>query len=132
MTILEAVGAYLDDNSLGTLGTDLFLAVMPDGPDVMTCVYETGGGVPDQTMGPAAWAIDRPSFQILCRAGQGDYPVARDAAKAIRELLGAVIEQDLSGIHVMRILPSGGMLPMGEDPKGRPLVSINFDAMVLP
>ena len=132
MTILETVGWYLDDQNLGTLGTDLFLAVMPDSPDVMTCVYETGGGVPDQVMGPSAWVIDRPSFQVLCRAGQGDYPTARDAAAAIRALLGAVIEQDVNGTHVMRILPSGGLLALGEDPLGRPVVSLNFDVMMLP
>ena len=132
MTILEAVGTYLAANGHGTLGTNLFLAVMPDEPDVMTCVYETGGGAPDQTMGSAAWAIDRPTLQILCRAGRGDYPVARDEAASIRALLGAVTEQTLSGINVMRISPSGGILPIGEDPLGRPVVSINFDCMVRP
>lgn len=132
MTILEAVGDYLAANGHGTLGTDLFLAVMPDEPDVMRCVYETGGGAPDQTMGPAAWAIDRPSLQVLCRAGRGDYPVARDEAEAIRLLLGAVVEQTLSGINVMRIAPSGGILPVGEDALGRPVVSINFECMVRP
>ena len=132
MTILEAVGTHLASNALGTLGTNLFLAVMPDSPDVMTCVYETGGSSPDQVMGSSAWAIDRPSLQVITRAGQGDYPVARDAAAAIRLLLSAVVEQTLSGVHVMRILPSGGLLPLGEDAQGRPMVSFNFDCMVLP
>ena len=132
MTILEAVGTYLQSNGHGTLGTNLFLAVMPDDPDVMTCVYETGGNPTVQVMGPSAWAIDRPTLQVLCRAGVGDYPVARDAAAAIRALLAAVTEQTLSGINVMRILPSGGLLPMGEDPLGRPLISFNFDCMVRP
>lgn len=132
MTILEAVGNYLAANGHGALATDLFLAVMPDSPDVMRCVYETGGSPPDQTMGAAAWAIDRPSLQIICRAGVGDYPVARDEAAAIRALLAAVVEQTLSGIHVLRIMPSGGLLPMGEDALGRPLISANYDCMVLP
>jgi hypothetical protein len=132
VTILEAVGTHLASNGHGTLGTNLFLAVMPDSPDVMTCVYETGGSPPDQVMGSSAWAIDRPSLQIIVRAGQGDYPTARDEAAAIRLLLSGITDQTLSGINVMRILPSGGLLPLGEDPLGRPMVSFNFDCMVLP
>lgn len=131
-TILEAVGDYLAANGHGTLGTDLFLAVMPESPDVMVTVYETGGVAPLQTMGSAAWAIDRPTIQVIARASRGDYPAARDKADAIRALLGAVAMQTLSGINVMRMQPSGSVIPMGEDENRRPMVSVNFDCMVRP
>lgn len=132
MTILEAVGNYLAANGHGTLGTSLFLAVLPPDPDVVTCVYETPGYAPVQTMGAAAWAVDRPGLQVICRGAQGDYPTVRDRAEAIRALLGAVVDTTLSGVKVLRITPSGGVMPMGEDGTGRAMVSVNFDAMVLP
>lgn len=132
MTILEAVGDYLQSAALGTLGSDLFLAVMPTAPDTVVCVYETPGFAPQATMGSAGWAVDQPGLQVICRAERGDYPGARNAAEAIREALSELIEQTVSGVHIMRISPDGGVLPIGDDENGRPLVSVNFSCQVLP
>lgn len=129
-TILESVGDYLVAQGQGTLGTNLFLAVMPESPDALVAVYETSGSAPQETMGAAAWAIDQPSLQVICRAARGDYPGARDKAVTIRGILAAVVETTLSGIHVMRISSQGSVLPMGEDENGRPMVSINFQCQV--
>ncbi len=130
MTILEAVGAYLASNGHGTLGTSLFLALMPDTPDTMRCVYESPGYAPEMTLGNAATAIDKPGLQVTCRAP--GYAAARDDAQAIRALLGAVANTALSGVNVLRIAPVGSVTPIGEDEKGRHLVTVNFDVWVLP
>lgn len=133
MTILEAVGDYLAANGHGTLGTNLFLAVMPDAPDVTVCVYETAGvGGPVFTLGDGGIVADRPGLQVICRGERGDYPTPRDRAEAIRALLSAVTDVTVSGVNIMRIQPSGSLLPMGEDELGRPMVSVNFDCMVRP
>jgi hypothetical protein len=129
-TLLEAVGDYLVANSFGVLGTNLFLAVMPDKPDDMTCVYEATGNIPQFTFGADPWAIDRPLIQVTCRAPRGDYPVARDRAELIRVLLGKVANQTLSGLHVLRISPQGSVNPIGEDDNQRPVVTVNFECMV--
>jgi len=131
-TILEAIGDYLAAQGEGTLGTNLFLAVMPETPDVCVAVYENAGNSPSFTMGSAPFAIDRPTIQVICRAARGDYPTARNKAVSIRNLLGAVTDQTLSGINVMRIEVQGSVIPMGEDENQRPMVSINFDCMVRP
>lgn len=132
MTVLEAVGDYLQAQGQGTLGTNLFLAVMPESPDACVCVFETAGFAPQFTMGSAAMAVDQPGLQVICRAARGDYPGARDKADAIRRLLGAVLEQTISAVHIMRIAPDGGVLPMGEDENGCPMVSVNFSCQVRP
>lgn len=129
-TILEAVGDYLNSASVGVQGTNMFLAVLPETPDTCIAIYENAGNRPEFTMGAAPWAIDRPLIQVICRAGRGDYPTARDKAEQIRALLGAVTEQTLSGIGVMRIEPQGSVMPMGEDENLRPMVSVNFECMV--
>lgn len=129
-TILEAVGDYLNSASVAIQGTNLFLAVMPETPDVCVAVYENTGNNPTFTMGSAPYAIDRPTIQVICRASRGDYPTARDKAVEIRDLLGAVTDQTLSGLGVMRIQPQGSLGPMGEDENLRPMVSINFECMV--
>lgn len=133
MTILEAVGTYLQSNNVGTLGTNLFLAVMPEAPDACVAVYETQGVAPLMTMNnTAAWAIDRPGLQVVVRGARGDYPAARDKADQIRALLAKVTDQSLSGINVMRISPSGAVSPVGNDDNQRPMISVNFDCMVRP
>lgn len=131
-TILEAVGDYLQSASVGTLGTNLFLGMMPETPDTLVAVYEYTGERPQFTMGSGATAIDRPMLQVVCRAGRQDYPVARDKAQQIRSLLGAVTQETLSGLTVLRLAPQGSVNPMGEDENLRPMVSVNFDCMVLP
>jgi len=131
-TVLEAVGNYLQAQGHGTLGTNLYLGRMPSSPDVCVGVFEYEGGLPDETFGAAATAIDRPRIQIMCRAGRDDYPTARDKAHTLRALVGAITDTTLSGIRIMRIRPVGSVNPLGPDQNDRPLVSVNFEAMVLP
>lgn len=132
VTILEAVGDYLQAQGQGTLGATLFLGVMPESPDACVCVYEGPGLSPMETMGAGAFAVDQPGLQVISRGVRGDYPGARDKARAVRLLLAAVIETSLSGLHVMRISADGSLLPMGEDQNGRPMISMNFSCVVRP
>jgi len=129
-TILESVGDYLAAQGQGTLGTSLFLAVMPETPDALVAVYESSGLSPMETMGASAFAIDQPEIQVIVRGARGDYPTVRDKADTIRRLLAAVTETSISGIHIMRIRAEGSVLPMGEDENGRPMVSVNFQCAV--
>jgi hypothetical protein len=131
-TILEALGNYLVSQGQGTLGTNLFLTVMPESPNACVAVFENAGGRPTMTMGSAPWAIDRPLIQVICRGNKSDYLSARDKAETIRALLGAITDQTLSGINIMRMESQGSVIPMGEDENQRPMVSINFDCMVRP
>ena len=131
-TILEAVGDYLAAQGEGTLGTNLFLAMMPESPDACVCVYESQGYAPMMTMGPAAFAVEQPGLQVITRAARGNYPAARDKAKAVRLLMAGITETTISGIHIMRISADGSFLPMGEDQNGRPMISMNFSCVVRP
>ena len=132
MSILEAVGDYLQAQGQGTLGTNLFLAMMPETPDACVCVYETSGLAPMMTMGSAAFAVDQPGLQVIVRGARADYPGARDKALTVRGLLAAITETTISGVHVMRVSADGSLLPMGEDQNGCPMVSTNFSCVVRP
>lgn len=129
-TILESIGDYLVTNSLGTLGTNLFLGTLPESPDVCTAVYENSGTPPAFTMGTSGIAIDYPMLQVICRAGKDDYPTARDAVEAIRNLLASVTDVTISNVQILRIEPMGSVNPLGVDPKQRPLLSVNFRCLV--
>jgi hypothetical protein len=137
-TILESMGDYLQNTSSafgahasqGTLGTNIFLGVLPDTPDACVSVYENTGSSPTFTMGAGGIQIDYPMLQIICRATREDYPTARDKAETIRVLFASVLEQSVSGVHIMRIEPMGSVNLLGVDPKYRPLVSVNFRCLV--
>jgi hypothetical protein len=137
-TILESIGDYLQNTasafgahaSQGTLGTNLFLATLPETPDACVAIYENSGSSPAFTMGAGGIQIDYPMLQVIARAGREDYPEARDKAESIRLLLASVLESTISGVHVMRIEPMGSINQLGVDPKYRPLISVNFRCLV--
>lgn len=137
-TILESIGDYLQNTSSafgahasqGTLGTNLFLGTLPDSPDACVAVYENAGSSPVFTMGSGGIRVDYPMLQIITRAAREDYPAARDKAEDIRILLASVLEQTISGVHIMRIEPMGSVNQLGVDPKYRPLISVNFRCLV--
>jgi hypothetical protein len=137
-TILESIGDYLQNTasafgahaSQGTLGTSLFLATLPESPDVCTAIYENSGTPPAFTMGSGGIVIDYPMLQIISRAGKEDYPTARDKIEDIRNLLASITNVTISGVHVLRIEPMGSVNPLGIDPKQRPLLSVNFRCLV--
>ena len=137
-TILESVGDYLQNTASafgahatqGTLGTNIFLGALPETPDACVAIYENAGSSPTFTMGNGGIRIDYPMLQIIARASREDYPTARDKADTIRILLASVLEQTVSGVHIMRIEPMGSVNLLGVDPKYRPLVSVNFRCLV--
>lgn len=132
-TILEAIGNKLQTDSLGTLGTNIFLSLMPDTPDLCTAVYEYAGLAPLDTFGASVTvALDRPSIQVMTRAGRNDYVAARDRAVNVRNALAKVSNVSLSGIQVLRIAPTSAINAIGLDSKDRPLVTISFTAVVVP
>lgn len=128
--ILESIGDYLVTNSHGTLGTDIFLATLPENPDTCIAIYENSGSSPAFTIGAGGIRIDYPMIQIIARAGREDYPSARDKADTIRLLLASVLDQTISLVDILRIEPMGSVNLLGIDPKYRPLVSVNFRCLV--
>lgn len=132
MGILEAIAQHLDDNGHGALATDLFMGEMPDEPDVCRCVYESPGTKPIETMGPAAYAVDRPRIRVVVRGARDDYPAARDEARAIRLLLAGLVEAEIGGFTIHRVSSMGSPEPLGKDSDDRPLFAVDFETWVEP
>lgn len=130
MTILEAIGDYLQAQGKGTLGVNLFLGRMQENPDACVAVYEYEGATPRESMGANPFDILLPRIQIVCRAGRDDYPIARDKATDLQTLLAGISEQNLSTLRVMRVRALGSILPLGFDTQDRPTVAANFECFV--
>lgn len=130
MTILEAVGTFLQQQSFGTLGQNIFLSILPESPDACVAVLEYQGVPPMFTLGTGGIQVDRPSVQLQVRAGRDDYLAARDKANNMRILLSTIANQTIDGLRILRIEPSGSVLPVGVDDNHRPLITVNFNCFV--
>ena len=130
-TVLEAVGSYIDSNSATlTIGTNLFLAKMPDTPDLCVAVYEYQGFAPMETFGSQGFEVDRPSIQVVVRATRDDYPTARNLAQDLRILLAALTDTTVNGLRVVRLASNGSVLSLGVDDLDRPRIAFNLDCFV--
>jgi len=130
-TALEGIGTYIDNNNATlTLGTNLFLAKMPETPDLCVAVYETQGFAPTMTFGSTPIEIDRPNIQVAVRAGRDDYPAARDLAQTLRTLVAGIINQTVGGVTIIRAEPTGSLYTLSSDNLERPRVVFNVDCLV--
>ena len=128
--ILEALGDYLQTNSVGTLGTNIFLGKMPASPDYCVTLYEYEGMAPVESFGGNPYDIDMPRIQVVVRGARDDYPTARDGVKTIRDLLAALTNVTISSTKVLRVASLGAFIPLGLDDKDRPRIAANFQAYV--
>jgi hypothetical protein len=129
--ILEALGDYLQTNSIGTLGTNIFLSKMPPiTPDFCIAIYEYEGQAPIEHMGSSPWDIDMPRIQVKVRGARDDYPTARNSLQAIRVLLAGITEQTISSTRILRVASVGSVMPLGLDDKDRPSLVANFQVYV--
>lgn len=131
-TLVEAVGSYLQTNSMGVLGTSMFVGLLPSAPDACIAIYEGDAGAPLETAGSAATAVERVELRVVVRASRDDYATARDKALTIRSLLAGITEQTLSGIRVLRISAQTWVIPAGNDDNDRPHFTVRFLAHVEP
>ena len=128
--ILEALGDYLQTNTIGTLGTNIFLSKMPASPDYCITLYEYEGMAPKESFGGNPYDVDMPRIQVVVRGARDDYPTARDAVNTIRGLLADITDVTISSTKVLRVASLGAFIPLGLDDKDRPRIAANFQAYV--
>ena len=87
--MLSEIGAYLVTNNIGTLGTDIFLGLMPDSPDNCIALFEYAGSPPD-----LHWNGEYPGLQVRVR--NTSYAAARTKIGEIMTALHGLYEQTLS------------------------------------
>lgn len=129
--ILSEIGAYLAANGIGTVGTDIFLGILPDVPDSCCGLFEAGGMAPYRAFrsAPGQPVAERPRLQVICRDNEFDYSDARTKAGSINALLEGLGDVTLSGCRYLWI---GAVAPpslMGRDDSGRVQIVQNFDVV---
>jgi hypothetical protein len=126
--VLDDIASYLQTQGVGTVGTDLFKAMLPDTPDACVAVLEFGGDEPVDTYSVTAGTIkvERPALQIICRAAQDDYSAARTKAESAYKQLHNLGPATLSGTVYLGVKAREAPFTLGRDSNGRWLVGFNL------
>lgn len=126
--ILDDFGAYIEANTALTLGTDLFLGLMPEEPSDVVALYENSGVPPISTLGSVNRPpITRPELQVLVR--NGSYSTGRTLADDIWQLLTAVTNATINGNLYHRVEAISSPFVVERDSNRRVLISCNFNTM---
>lgn len=131
MPLLEEIGDYLSTGGVGTVGTDLFLGYLPEAPDAVVAVYETGGLPPVRAMrsAPGQPVVVRPRVQVLARAAEHDYAAARSKVGRAYDLLEGLGDRTLGGVRYLWVGAVQEPFLMGRDSQGRVMLACNFDVV---
>jgi Bacteriophage minor capsid protein len=130
--VLEDLGAYLEAEGLGTLGTTLFLGGLPlDTPthptaDAITALVATPGFPAEYVHDVLAPSREIPVMQILTRGAPYDYPGAWTWAWEIWVALGSIRNQVLSGTFYLGVVPIQNIWKLRDDDYARPIMTTQF------
>ena len=118
--VLTEIGAYLDTKSIGTVGTDIFLGLMPDQPDNCIALFEYAGSPPD-----LHWNGENPGLQVRVR--NKGYAAARIKIGEVIQKLHGLHEQELSGTRYLLIKARGSPEVLKRDNNNRVELFVNFE-----
>ena len=118
--MLREIGEYLATKSVGTVGTDIFLGLMPDQPDNCIALFEYAGSPPD-----LHWNGEYPGLQVRVR--NKSYAAARTKIGEAMTALHGLHEQTLSGTRYLLIKARGSPEVLKRDNNNRVELFVNFE-----
>lgn len=104
-------------------GTNLFVDILPENPDLAVSVFNLGGRPPLSL----ETVHEYPSIQIMVRGGRGGQVAAYDLSHNIKIALHKLTDEIISSVRYLEIVAQGDILTIGSDSRQRPLYSINFN-----
>lgn len=124
-TICVDMAQSIGDAGYATLGTDMFIDVLPDRPNFCISLHETGTWQEPQ----AQVGLEYPLMQIIVRSKRGDYSVGRNKVYQLQSHILYLAPVTINGTFYGGTWVQSGPMSMGQDERHRPLVSINFRFM---
>lgn len=124
--MLEALADRLQSASVATAGVNMFLGLMPDKPDVCVALYEYAGEQPLEVLRDNDATLERPSVQVMVRAGRNDYPAARALMVSVRDNLTGITDETISGVRFLRVNQNSSINSVGTDENDRPLFTLSL------
>lgn len=119
------MGVIVDMKTLLDSGT--YLGDMPDTPDNVQVLFETGGNSPDLTLDGNS-VYENPTFQVRVR--NTSYASGITACETIKAALAKVSNVTINGSKYLLVRQTTDILPLGRDTKNRIEFSMNFRCVV--
>lgn len=127
MTFVNSIADYIQTNSLGTKGTNLFIGFLPTASALQTVLTEyTGGTVETMRTGIS---MKKSNLQVKTHGAEGDYATPRTRIEAIQTLLVGIQDQTISGIRIVRVLPLGTVNALGQNDNQEFEFTANFEVV---
>ena len=118
--MLSDIGNYLQAQGIGTLGTNIFLGLMPDEPDNCVALFEYVGSPPD-----LHWSGEYPGLQVRVR--NKSYAAGRTKIGEVAKKLHGLHEQTLSDTRYLLIRARGAPEVLKRDASNRVELFVNFE-----
>ena len=118
--MLTEIGAYLATQNVGTVGTDIFLGLMPDQPDNCITLFEYAGSPPD-----LHWNGEYPGLQVRVR--NKSYAAGRAKIEEVVTELHGAHELTLNGTRYLLIKARGSPEVLKRDNSNRVELFVNFE-----
>lgn len=128
--MLEALADKLTSASVATVGSNLFIGIMPNSPDVCVSLYEYAGSPPLEVLRDNAATLERPSVQVIVRASRNDYPTARDLITDVRDSLTSITDETISNVRFLRVNQNSAINAVGTDENDRPMFTLSLTTVV--
>lgn len=123
MSVTTELATYLQAESVGTVGTDIFEGQLPPAPDDCLAVIPYGGQASVYTLGQLPdW--ERPRVQVLVR--NVSFAGAEATALAAYNALAKVANALLSGVRYVEITPLQSPFLLRRDDSGRVEFAANY------
>lgn len=128
--MLESLADRLQSASVATIATDLFIGLMPNDPDTCVALYEYAGSPPMEVLVDNTATLERPSVQVMTRAGRNDYPTAKTLIENVRDTLTDITDDTISGMRFLRVNQISSINALGVDENDRPRFSLSLQVVV--
>ena len=122
MSVLTDVHSYLTS---GGQGTNLYIASLPDTPDVVAALFQYPGRPPLGVLNVAGIRQERPGLQVLVRSSPNAYADAEARAYAIYRLL-QVANGTLGSGFYQQVEPLGSPFLLQRDANRRAIVACHY------
>lgn len=124
MALLENIAEFLEDNEIGTRGTDIFIGFLGDDGTIDNAVMidQTGGVQPDRDL-----PISKPTVQIMVR--DKDYTAGLSKLQTIFNLLHGAHDNLVlaaGGVDIMRIYAMNEPQHVERDEEERDIFTCTF------
>ena len=132
--ILDELGAYLEGQGLGVRAQDLYLGSLPESPDEVIALQETGAGPSVYVHEQASPSLERPTLQVLSRSES--YESARTKAQSAYRMLSRLVNSSLPSSttlagsrRYLKVTPLQTPFSIGPDQNNRHRIVFNIQVL---